>query len=158
MIPAKKDRWTADARNHCGRTHRRPLLAIAAVLLLLASCRKEGDPSASGSDRLVGKWLLYERGYSPGAGYYVNQILAVPPQTLEFASEGRLVAEGNDLAGYQNTPHYRVDTTAYGLQLALYANPEGTPSYQGLELRNDTLRLSPPCTEGCHYGFVRIGK
>ncbi len=39
-----------------------------------------------------GQWVLYERGYSPGAGYITEDVALVPPQTLKLNSDGSLEA------------------------------------------------------------------
>jgi hypothetical protein len=120
------------------------------------SCQRAQTPVVPG-DGLVGSWQYVERGYSPGAGYIVEPISRNPVQRVDFLADStiRLVNVGDQLFATART--YRVDSTQYGKRLSLFDGENmlvGLPMTMGI--RNDTLRLSPPCIEGCHHTFVRL--
>jgi hypothetical protein len=131
------------------------LLVIIIILSGLLSCRSN-DVSPTGTG-LLGTWLYIECGYSPGAGYIIDKIHPFPPQTISFDATGEVTAAGKDLGNLTQAHYYRIDSTIYGIHLVLLKNREDpTGDTLGMTIRGDTLKLSPPCYEGCHYGFLRI--
>jgi hypothetical protein len=111
------------------------------------------------ADEVGGKWLLYERGYSPGVGYIVEEVPSSPPQTIEFYG-GRVETTGEV---FKDIKFYKVltDTTTNTLYVALYKQnpsmqqpPESTYTF---EVSNSILKLYFRwCYEGCHFGLKRI--
>jgi hypothetical protein len=134
--------------------------AVFALLLLFWGCagpQTNPEPTIPTAKNLTGTWRFYEEGYSPGAGYIVNPIPATPPQTLTFLADGRLQKQGDRLTGSFAAPYYRVDSTATGRRVYFLNSPQATATNSMLiQIRGDTLRLSPQCFEGCHFGFVRL--
>lgn len=156
-------------------SHYKVILILPLVLSLFA-CNKEQaigfeKTSRLGNvdEKLAGKWLLVERGYSIGAGYTITQGPTTPEQTLTFTDNNTLSVEGKDLAFYENIKSYQVKTDATGnIQgiTVLVDNTKhssaGSVALQSgdslrISLQNDTLKIyGPYCIEGCHDGFVRI--
>lgn len=127
-------------------------------LLFLASCTggtsEVGPVEGSG---IVGSWRLYETGLSPGAGYYVTPVPSKPPQILIFTSDGRIQKQGKRaIEAFQQANYYRIDSTNYGLALwTKKLKSDTTEYYYYLSFQANTIRLAPPCIEGCHLGFIR---
>jgi hypothetical protein len=52
-------------------------IPVILVVILAVSCGEKdccGDSEKENSNELVGEWLLFERGYSPGAGYIIEPV------------------------------------------------------------------------------------
>jgi hypothetical protein len=130
---------------------------VVLLLLALGCSGTEPSPNTYG---LTGNWRFYEEGSSPGFGYIITPIPAVPLQKLTFLSNGRVQKQGDKLTGFFNSPYYRVDSSATaGRRLYFMTDPKADlTKLNGLffQIKGDTLRISPQCFEGCHYGFVRI--
>ena len=126
------------------------------LTLIGIACQRAQTPVVTG-DGLVGSWQYVERGYSPGAGYIIEPIPKTPVQRVDFLMDStvRVVNSTDQLFATAQT--YRLDSTQDGEQLSLF---NGEKAIVGLpmtmRIRNDTLRLSPPCIEGCHFAFVRL--
>jgi hypothetical protein len=125
------------------------------IVFFIASCSSDGIGPAGSS--IEGTWRLYEWGYSPGSGYNVEAVPAKPLQSLTFSDKGELIKQGDRLNGVFGSPYYRVDSTQTGLQLQLLKSQKDTSGFSAaLRIDGNLMRISPPCTEGCHYSFVRI--
>lgn len=130
--------------------------SLFVLTLIGLSCQTAQTPVVPG-DGLVGSWQYVERGYSPGAGYIVEQIPRNPVQRVDFLADStvRVINSTDQLFATART--YRLDSTQYGGRLSLFDGEKvivGLPMAMGI--RNDTLRLSPPCIEGCHFAFIRL--
>jgi hypothetical protein len=109
------------------------------------------------SNELAGKWLLFERGYSPGAGYIIEPVSAVPPQIIEFKSNGELSCSVSGLTEYK---FYSVNGDIVGL---FKSDPGPSPdslafthSYN-FSFEDNNLKLGYRyCFEGCHLGFKKV--
>lgn len=126
------------------------------LVLFITSCSNQGlGPAGSGID---GAWRLYERGYSPGSGYYLDTIPATPLQSLTFTKKGEVHAQGELKGPFPFTaPYYRVTTVQNDLKIQFLASKkEESTNYLKLQISGDTMRITPSCFEGCHYSFVRI--
>lgn len=125
------------------------------ALLTAPGCSRT-DPAPAFGD-LIGSWRLYEVGGSPGSGYYVTPISAAPPQYLTFTNKNELHQQGKDIPYIFDVPTYRIELTQYGRRLILLKNRSDQTGFGvAFQIRNDTLRITPTCYEGCHYGFVRM--
>ncbi|MBD2757835.1 hypothetical protein [Spirosoma validum] len=138
--------------------HVAPLLV---VLTILTSCRSL--PKGSINAKIAGTWRLYESGDAPGGGtYVVKSIRPVPAQTITLSRNGRFKAEGSDpffISLYVPIQRYRAEktpTTENYFRFGYWDSKTRRLVYQGLTLKNDTLRLTPLCYEGCHFSFLRI--
>ncbi len=130
--------------------------SLLLLTLIGVSCQTAQTPVVTG-DGLVGSWQYVERGYSPGAGYIVEPIPRNPVQRVDFLVDStiRLVNVSDQLFATART--YRLESTQRGKQLSLFDGEKAIVGYpMTMSIRNDTLRLSPPCIEGCHFAFVRI--
>jgi len=130
--------------------------SLLVLLVIEFACQTAQTPVMTG-DGLVGSWHYVERGYSPGAGYIVEPIPRNPVQRVDFLPDStiRLVNTKDQLFATART--YRVDSTQRGKRLSLFDAENvivGLP--MTMSIRNDTLRLAPPCIEGCHMAFVRL--
>ena len=79
-------------------------MPIILITLLALSCDEKDCCAGSekeGSNDLAGDWLLFERGYSPGAGYIIEPVSAVPPQIIEFKNNGELLCSVSGLTDYK---------------------------------------------------------
>ncbi len=130
--------------------------SLLLLTLIGISCQRAQTPVVPG-DGLVGSWQYVERGYSPGAGYIIEPIPRNPVQRVDFLSDStvRLVNIKDQLFATART--YRLDSTQRGKQLSLFDGEKTIIGFpMSISIRNDTLRLSPPCIEGCHFAFVRL--
>lgn len=125
------------------------------IVFFMASCSSEN--LGPGGSTIVGTWRLYEQGYSPGSGYYVDSIPALPLQSLTFRKNGEVSKQGDQISGIFTFPCYRVITSQDKLRLKfLNSNKdEAATSDMSLRIVGDTMQIRPSCREGCHYGFVR---
>lgn len=122
----------------------------------MVSCSNEG--LGPGGSSIEGTWRLYERGYSPGYGYYVDTIPATPLQSLTFTKKGEVHRQGDLNGPFDFTlPYYRVTASQTDLKIQfLNSKKEESTNSLGLRILGDTMRITPTCFEGCHYGFVRL--
>ena len=135
-------------------------IPIILIALLALSCSEKDccmGGEKEGSNELAGKWLLFERGYSPGAGYIIEPVSAVPPQIIEFKSNGELSCSVSGLTEYK---FYSVNDDVVGL---FKSDPGPSPdslafthSYN-FSFEDSNLKLGfRYCYEGCHLGFKKI--
>ena len=138
------------------KNHR--LFAHFLLLLILLGACGEDDEALPAEEAIVGTWRLYEIGYSPGSGYFVDTIPAEPPQTVTFARDGNFQVNGDELADWENFQRYRLLTDSSGdaNQVMLEEDVVGNEITIPFTIQEDTLRLDPPCFEGCHRAFVRL--
>src|SRR5688572_14090287 len=90
-------------------------IPIILIALLALSCDEKdccAGAEKEGNDDLAGDWLLFERGYSPGAGYIIEPVSAVPPQIIEFKNNGELSCSVSGLTEYK---FYSVQGDVVGL-------------------------------------------
>lgn len=138
----------------------------ATLLIVLASlvCCLAALPQRSAYEPVVGTWQLFEIGNddSGGFNYVIKPISSHPAQTIELGREGRFrtnVSAPFFRSLYSSVREYRVEWIAGDTYSIIYQKKQRrktTAFRQGLQLRNDTLRLNPLCYEGCHFSFVRI--
>jgi hypothetical protein len=138
-------------------------LIIISIGVLFLGCEGEvSDRVCCGtfdSDELAGKWLVYEKGYSPGFDYIVEDVPAFPAQTIRF-NNGRVQTTGDTFKGIH---FYEIltDTATNTQYVALYSDdpeaetvPQSTYSFS---LDNSVLKLYFRwCYEGCHLGLKRV--
>lgn len=144
------------------------LATVSLVLLvLMLSCETATDccvpPPNEEQSGLLGPWLLYERGYSPGAGYFTVDIPAKPAQTVTLNVNYTVVSTYDAFMDYN---HYRLFADPMDTErqvIAFYKESPGTDaeldnadaSYS-IELTENTLKLYFRwCIEGCHLAFKR---
>lgn len=114
-------------------------------------------------NELQGKWQLFEQGYSPGAGYIINEIDANPPQLITL-HQG--IFESN-YPQLENFHYYLIfDDPQSGMQvLSLYQeepdlNSETLENAQHsylVKIEEDHVKLFfRYCIEGCHLGMRKL--
>jgi hypothetical protein len=135
-------------------------IPIILIAFLALSCNEKDccvGLDKDGSNELAGNWLLFERGYSPGAGYIIEPVSAVPPQIIEFKSNGQVVCSVSGLTEYK---FYSVKGDVVGL---FKSDPGPSPdslafthSYN-FSFEDSNLKLGYRyCFEGCHLGFKKV--
>ena len=130
-----------------------PVLTVAG----LWACRKEAPVQPAAGLPLVGTWQYLERGYSPGSGYVIDQIPLNPAQTVNFTAQHTVSTVSVTDGTFTAARTYRIDSAGSGNTLLLFdANQQELASPMEIRLEKDTLRLVPPCLEGCHFLFVRL--
>ena len=134
-------------------------------LLMLSCDEKECCVFKEGSQALTGTWLLYEYGYSPGAGYITENVSPLPPQTLTLKENGEMTST---IEGLKNYKFYLIleDTLSSSNVLAVFEQAPSNPDlplsevkhgYNFSLLEDNRLRLNFRfCIEGCHLGLKKI--
>lgn len=134
-------------------------VALFALLMVgvMSSC-DEKDCCAFGEDEgLTGTWLLYERGYSPGAGYITEPVSASPAQTLTFQDNGEMTSSINGSDEYE---FYFIQGNVIAFY-KVYPGPSPDPSTFttsfNLSRVGHNLKLQYRfCIEGCHMELRKI--
>lgn len=130
------------------------------LIILAASCQQSSEESPSLSLQLQGTWLLYEQGYSPGAGYVTNPVPEEPPQIISFSGDQNF---SSNLNGQQDYRFYTVteDTVRNNVTLRLFKSQDDLKANNTMQVfemefagGNLTLRHLG-CIEGCHWSFKR---
>lgn len=143
-------------------------LAILAIALLSCEYNDIESKLPFEGQKITGKWLLYEIGYSPGAGYVTKNVPAVPAHTVTFCEDGTLLSTIDD---WKDNRFYQVLLDTSGGQkstvLALFkVNPgfklkslnDVQVSYQ-LKFDDSNLKLYYRwCFEGCHIGLKKLNQ
>ena len=145
---------------------KKPLNSLVTLLMIciLLSCEEKDccvNPEGE-SNALTGTWLLFERGYSPGAGYVIEPVSASPAQTLTFKSNGQMSTTLDGLSDYKfyfikdhPDPEQRI--------IALFKRYPGespdpstfTTSYHFFFEGNDLKLYYRYCIEGCHLALTK---
>lgn len=131
-------------------------VTLLLLLLLELSCQTQQNLVTPGAG-LIGSWQYVERGYSPGFGYIIEPIPKTPVQRVDFLPNSTIRTANISDQLFATVRTYRFDSTQYGRGVSLFDGQGklvGSP--MAVSIRNDTLRLSPPCIEGCHFAFIRI--
>lgn len=141
----------------------RPMFILLVMVLLGCVEKDELCCGIQEADRLSGRWLLYEVGYSPGFEYITEVVPPKPAQILTFG-DNRV---SSTVEGLERFKYYRIlnDTVVHTPYVALYADEPGDqpgiPSSDVLtysfDLENNTLMLYYRwCYEGCHMAFRKV--
>ena len=138
-----------------------PVVTLLMFCVLLSCEEKDCCVNLEGeSNTLTGTWLLFERGYSPGAGYVIEPVSASPAQTLTFQSNGRMTATLDGLSDYKF--YFIKDHPDPEQQIiALYKKYPGespdpstfTTSYHFHFDGNNLKLYYRYCIEGCHLAL-----
>jgi hypothetical protein len=140
------------------------LLVALAVFFYGCEQRDCCSPLAPLDGSLVGEWQLYERGYSPGAGYITEEVPAEPSQTFHFLADGTFSSSIQSMDGYK---YYLVLDDPQSDQdiLSLYKTDPGNKPQDIYKLEHSysmvmgegTLKLHYRwCIEGCHLGLRHL--
>jgi len=138
-----------------------------AILLITSSCE---DPSLEWGETfdegisLLGKWQVYEKGYSPGSGYIIVEVPAEPAQLLNFKSGNRF---SSNILGFESFTYYLIlNDKSESSILALYEEKPDNPENEDTKNLDHSYTIGHEkgrlklrfrfCTEGCHIGLKRI--
>jgi hypothetical protein len=135
--------------------------------MLLSSCENEGRlccGKGDGDDEITGTWLLYETGYSPGAGYIIEEVPPYPAKTLTLDGSGGVKSSIGELTKYK---YYEIlhDTNIESDIVAFFeTKPLATPDIDNLEHsynitfdEEHNMKLGfRYCFEGCHLGLRKV--
>jgi hypothetical protein len=132
---------------------RLPLL-ILLLLWVLISCNPEAHDETGEGATIAGSWQLFERGYSPGDRYIVEEVPATPQQLIHFNADSTFESNMDE---YKSFNRFRVlqENGTLVLVLSTTLGTDGdddrsftmTLSGQRLELRTRW------CIEGCHEAY-----
>ncbi len=135
-----------------------------AIVISMASCDdNSGSPydEEHGDQTLTGTWVLFERGYSPGFGYIVEEVK--DGQTLTLRSNGTLRTNLTDIRDFK---FYYVHNAVNPVETVIAffeedPGPSPDPSTfrtsYNVTFDGNTVRLGYRyCFEGCHLGFRRV--
>lgn len=134
------------------------ILIILTASFALSCAEKECCPGLEkdSNAELAGQWILFERGYSPGSGYFIEPVSPVPPQLIDFKSNGELSCSVTGLTDYK---FYSVRGDVVGL---FKTDPGPSPDSLAFDhsynfsFEDGNLKLGfRYCFEGCHLGFKR---
>lgn len=133
---------------------------ILLCMLLFWGCDQNNFSNPEISDVLTGTWLLYEQGHSPGAGYIIEPVSSIPPQTMTFQANGDF---SSTVKGLENLKYFQlnIDSASNQLVLSLFVSRFLTADIlihnYTVEQEGDDLKLYFRfCIEGCHLGLTRI--
>lgn len=158
---------------------------VVFLLILAAgwsSCTKE-ESLGVGYPPLVGTWKLVQKSVLKDSSYVVKDSVYVPKDssyvvkdsiiiledliyikiiknpdlhTLTFASDGAVSSVGEETSYYRSSKYYQVDSVRFvGQRVGFIVGSVYAAFYQGLSLKNDSLRLSPCPDQLCDLVFVK---
>ena len=137
---------------------------LYAICILLFSCEDKFTSEESQQDAraLLGTWLLYEKGYSPGAGYIVEAVGAELEQTITFKNNHRMEVT---IPWLEDFEYYAVmmDENNQDVVLAFYeSNPGPSPKLSSSDHKYTLVTDESGiklyfrfCIEGCHLALKR---
>ena len=124
------------------------------LIVFFIACNTENISTNPEDDTIIGRWQLFERGYSPGDKYIVEDIASDPVQYIQFSSDSTFAS---NIDGYESFDRFSLgkeDGTPvlvlFGAQQNEVRNSRSftiSASVQRLELR------ARWCIEGCHEAF-----
>lgn len=135
---------------------------VCFLIILLSACQDNDFCCIDPENEIISTWILFERGWSPGSGYYVDPVSETPPQTMEIRSDGRF---SSNIQGLEEYRYFAILQDQDWEILALFEKkPPKNPDVDNLEHsyliefhENDTVKLYfRYCFEGCHLGLRRL--
>jgi hypothetical protein len=140
-------------------------LLVIALLLGIVSCNGNKDcclPNGE-SEGLIGKWQIYETGYSPGGGYIVKKVPDEPAQILNFESDNQFFSKNT---GMERFSYYLIlNDSLEGSILALYEEEPDIKENQDTKSLAHSYMIKYEegnvklffryCIEGCHIGLKK---
>jgi len=135
------------------------ILNLLVITLFITSCTFR-DNSEAFQSTLGGSWLMFERGFSPGAGYIVEAVAADPPKSMTFGEDGSF---NSNIDGYNMYQRFRTEQDQQQDVLVLAASSDtfDDPNKSArftIEFKDGAMFLYRRwCIEGCHEAFRKIG-
>ena len=131
----------------------------AIIFLILgigwSSCTKE-ESLGIGYPPLVGTWNLVQKSVFNDSVYVTKAIENPALHTLTFASDGAVSSLGEETSYYNSAKYYKVDSVRFvGQRVGFIVGSIYPAFYQGLTLKDDSLRLSPCPDRACDLVFVK---
>jgi hypothetical protein len=115
---------------------------------------------------LIGNWQVYERGYSPGDKYIIDDVPDTPAQNMSFGKENVF---SSNITGLENYSFFKILEDSFiegGTVIALFAtfsdmqnvdSDNQEHSYSLEQYSNGNIKLSFRfCYEGCHLGLKKV--
>jgi hypothetical protein len=141
-------------------------LSVTVVMLVVISCSNYQDCCLPAEERdgLIGTWRIFERGYSPGFNYIIEEVPSFPAQNLTFSAENQF---STNVSGLDKFGYYLVlNDGINGEVLALFENKTDLQNNQDInrlvhsynvKFEEGNLKLYYRyCFEGCHMGLKKI--
>lgn len=131
------------------------LSLVILALSLFGSCTSDGIRTEGERIDVIGSWQLFERGYSPGDRYIVEEVPAEPGQFIHFNSDSSFTS---DIDGYQAFNRFRVRVEEQqAMELILFSDVRPAAG----DIRSFTMLLTDQrlelrargCIEGCHEAY-----
>ena len=142
------------------------LFTFIALLFVVTACDNSEDCCLPIGDleNLYGNWQVYERGYSPGSGYIVDEVPDEPAQILTFESDNKF---SSNYQGLEDFSYYLIlNDNSGGFILSLYERKRDMKENQDINslehsysivYEDGNLKLYfRYCFEGCHIGLKKI--
>ena len=134
------------------------------LIFLLSACSEDDFCCIDPESEIIDTWLLFERGWSPGSGYFVDPVSETPPQTMEIRPDGRFSSNIQGLEQYRYFLILEDDRWDVEVLALFESKPPKNPDLDKLEhsynievQENGTVKLFfRYCIEGCHLGLRRI--
>jgi hypothetical protein len=149
-------------------------LFILGVLILTAvstSCQEDAPEIECCSPfnkatSLTGNWQVFERGYSPGDRYIIEEVPASPAQNMSFGVDNTFSSNITGLEDYSFFKLLEDSNIEGGIVLALFAeiadmksaDPVNLEHSYSLEQYSDgNIKLGfRYCFEGCHLALKKV--
>jgi hypothetical protein len=140
---------------------------LIAIIFAHSACEESDLPKFEEvSGGLQGSWLLYERGYSPGDRYIVEQVPSHPAKYIVFLDNKRMIINLDGNAGQKFYKVLEDPDPAFSQPVIAFFDREEeldnatidnlNESYM-MTLSENNLKLSfRYCIEGCHMAFKRV--
>lgn len=147
------------------------ILGILILTALSTSCQ-EDEPEIECclpfdiATSLSGEWQVYERGYSPGDRYIIEEVPNTPEQNMSFETENVF---SSNITGLEDYSYFKIFEDSHieeGMVLALFSElldmQEADPdqlehSYTLEEYSNGNIKLGFRfCIEGCHLALKKV--
>ena len=118
------------------------------LIILLVGCAKE-ENNQNTRDNIAGKWLRIEEYVNPGSGGSWVQTNDVPPVTVEFTADGKVISNHTL---YSNYTDYRKK----GTDSIEITNPGSSSRVNKYSFENGKLTILYTCREGCGDRFTKM--
>lgn len=141
------------------------LIPLTGLFLFFTCEREETEEVVLKTDQdIIGKWQLYETGYSPGGGYVTDKVDPIPMQSITLKEGNHFSSNIEGLESFQY--YYVLDGLTDDQKiLALFTNEQNPDRLKiddadhsySIDWDKGNLKLHfRYCIEGCHMAFKKI--